>query len=423
MTAPAISGNWNYPTKVKFGAGRIAELPDACKELGMKRPLIVTDPGLAALPMIKDAVAACEKAGLGVAVFSDIKSNPNGKNVEDGLKVLRAGKHDGVVAFGGGSALDAGKAIALMAGQKRPIWDFEDVGDNWLRVDPAGVAPIIAVPTTSGTGSEVGRVSVITKEDTHQKKLIFHPKVQPSIVIDDPALTIGLPPKITAATGMDALAHCFEAYCAPGYHPMADGIALEGMRLIKEWLPIAVRDGKNLEARSHMMAAATMGATAFQKGLGAIHSLSHPVGAVYDTHHGLTNAVVMPYVMQFNRQAIEEKMTRLAAYLGLKNPGYQAVLDWVLALRKEIGIPHTLKDIGVGTDKLDSLSQEAFNDPSTGGNPVPAGVPEMKRMFIASIEGRLVGHDGTDIVGAGFKPAPRDAGITSRNGAVSTGRV
>jgi len=389
MTAPAIRGNWNYPTKVKFGAGRIAELPDACKELGMKRPLIVTDPGLAALPMIKDAVAACEKAGLGVAVFSDIKSNPNGKNVEDGLKVLRAGKHDGVVAFGGGSALDAGKAIALMAGQKRPIWDFEDVGDNWLRVDPAGVAPIIAVPTTSGTGSEVGRVSVITKEDSHQKKLIFHPKVQPSIVIDDPALTIGLPPKITAATGMDALAHCFEAYCAPGYHPMADGVALEGMRLIKEWLPIAVKDGKNLEARSHMMAAATMGATAFQKGLGAIHSLSHPVGAVYDTHHGLTNAVVMPYVMQFNRQAIEEKMTRLAAYLGLKNPGYQAVLDWVLALRKEIGIPHTLKDIGVGTDKLDSLSQEAFNDPSTGGNPVPAGVPEMRQMFIASIEGRL----------------------------------
>jgi alcohol dehydrogenase class IV len=389
MTAPAIRGNWNYPTKVKFGAGRIAELPDACKELGMKRPLIVTDPGLAALPMIKDAVAACEKAGLGVAVFSDIKSNPNGKNVEDGLKVLRSGKHDGVVAFGGGSALDAGKAIALMAGQKRPIWDFEDVGDNWLRVDPAGVAPIIAVPTTSGTGSEVGRVSVITKEDTHQKKLIFHPKVQPSIVIDDPALTIGLPPKITAATGMDALAHCFEAYCAPGYHPMADGVALEGMRLIKEWLPIAVKDGKNLEARSHMMAAATMGATAFQKGLGAIHSLSHPVGAVYDTHHGLTNAVVMPYVMQFNRRAIEEKMTRLAAYLGLKNPGYQAVLDWVLALRKEIGIPHTLKDIGVGTDKLDSLSQEAFNDPSTGGNPVPAGVPEMKQMFIASIEGRL----------------------------------
>jgi len=389
MTAPAIRGNWNFPTKVRFGAGRIAELPDACKELGMKRPLIVTDPGLAALPMIKDALAACEKAGLGVAVFSDIKSNPNGKNVEDGLKVLRAGKHDGVVAFGGGSALDAGKAIALMSGQKRPIWDFEDVGDNWLRVDPAGVAPIIAVPTTSGTGSEVGRVSVITKEDTHQKKLIFHPKVQPSIVIDDPALTIGLPPKITAATGMDALAHCFEAYCAPGYHPMADGVALEGMRLIKEWLPIAFRDGKNLEARSHMMAAATMGATAFQKGLGAIHSLSHPVGAVYDTHHGLTNAVVMPYVMQFNRQAIEEKMTRLAAYLGLKNPGYQAVLDWVLALRKEIGIPHTLKDIGVGTDKLDSLSQEAFNDPSTGGNPVPAGVPEMKQMFIASIEGRL----------------------------------
>ncbi|MGH6932499.1 MAG: iron-containing alcohol dehydrogenase, partial [Dongiaceae bacterium] len=242
---------------------------------------------------------------------------------------------------------------------------------------------------TSGTGSEVGRVTVIVNEATHQKKLIFHPRIQPQIVIEDPALTLGLPPKITAATGMDALAHCFEAYCVPAYHPMADGIALEGMRLIKAWLPIAVKDGKNLEARAHMMAAATMGATAFQKGLGAIHSLSHPVGAVYDTHHGLTNAVVMPYVMQFNRAAIDEKMTRLATYLGLKSPGYQAVLDWVLDLRREIGIPHTLKDLGVGTDKLDLLSQAAFDDPSTGGNPVPAGVAEMKRMFIASIEGRL----------------------------------
>jgi hypothetical protein len=391
MTADpaAIRGNWNFPTKLRFGAGRIAELPAACQELGIKRPLIVTDPGLAALPMIKDALQNCAAAGLAAKVFSDVKGNPIGKNVEDGLAAYRAGNHDGVVAFGGGSALDAGKAIALMTGQKRPIWDFEDVGDNWTRVDPAGVAPIIAVPTTSGTGSEVGRVSVITNETTHQKKLIFHPKVQPSVVIEDPALTLGLPPKLTAATGMDALAHCLEAYCVPSYHPMADGIALEGMRLIKIWLPVAVKDGKNLEARAHMMAAATMGATAFQKGLGAIHSLSHPVGAVYDTHHGLTNAVVMPYVMQFNRAAIDEKMTRLAAYLGLKSPGYQAVLDWVLALRQEIGIPHTLKDIGVGTDKLDSLSQAAFDDPSTGGNPVPAGVAEMKRMFIASIEGRL----------------------------------
>ncbi|MGH6641584.1 MAG: iron-containing alcohol dehydrogenase [Bradyrhizobium sp.] len=387
--AAALRGNWNYPTTIKFGVGRIAELPDMCKALGLKRPLIVTDPGLAGLPMIKEAVARNEAAGLHTAVFSDIKGNPNGKNVEDGLKVYRAGKHDGVIAFGGGSALDAGKAVALMSGQKHPLWAFEDVGDNWKLVDPAGIAPIIAVPTTSGTGSEVGRVSVITNEETHEKKLIFHPKVQPSIVIEDPALTVGLPPKITAATGMDALAHCLEAYCVPSYHPMADGIAVEGMRLIKNWLPEAVKNGKNLEARANMMAAATMGATAFQKGLGAIHSLSHPLGAVYDTHHGLTNAVVMPYVMQFNREAIDEKMTRLASWLGLKNPSYNAVLDWVLALRQEIGIPHTLKDLGVDKSKLDSLSQAAFNDPSTGGNPVPAGVAEMKQMFIASIDGTL----------------------------------
>jgi len=387
--ATALRGNWNYPTLMRFGVGRISELPEACKQLGMKRPLIVTDPGLAALPMIKEAVQRNEAAGLETAVFADIKGNPIGKNVEDGLKKYKAGGHDGVVAFGGGSALDAGKAIALMAGQTRPIWDFEDVGDNWTRVNVAGIAPIVAVPTTSGTGSEVGRVSVITNEATHQKKLIFHPKIQPSIVISDPALTVGLPAKITAATGMDALAHCLEAYCVPSYHPMADGVAVEGMRLIKNWLPIAVQDGKNLTARAHMMAAATMGATAFQKGLGAIHSLSHPVGAVYDTHHGLTNAVVMPYVMQFNRAAIEEKMTRLAAWLELENPSYASVLDWVLALRKEIGIPHTLKEIGVDKARLDELSQAAYEDPSTGGNPVPIGAADLKKMFVASIDGQL----------------------------------
>jgi alcohol dehydrogenase class IV len=387
--AAALRGNWNYPTLMRFGVGRIAELPEACKQLGMKRPLIVTDPGLAALPMIKEAVQRNEAAGLETALFADIKGNPIGKNVEDGLKKFRAGGHDGVVAFGGGSALDAGKAIALMAGQTRPIWDFEDVGDNWTRVNVAGIAPIVAVPTTSGTGSEVGRVSVITNETTHQKKLIFHPKIQPSIVISDPALTVGLPAKITAATGMDALAHCLEAYCVPSYHPMADGVAVEGMRLIKDWLPVAVKDGKNLTARAHMMAAATMGATAFQKGLGAIHSLSHPVGAIYDTHHGLTNAVVMPYVMQFNRAAIEAKMARLAAWLELANPSYAAVLDWVLALRKEIGIPHTLKEIGVDKARLDELSQAAYEDPSTGGNPVPIGAADLKKMFVASIDGQL----------------------------------
>jgi alcohol dehydrogenase class IV len=387
--AAALRGNWSYPTSIRFGVGRIAELPDACRSLGFKRPLLITDPGLAALPMIREAIAANEAAGLPTGLFSDIKGNPVARNVEDGLAAYRAGRHDGVIAFGGGSALDAAKTVALMVGQKRPMWDFEDVGDNWQRVDPAGVVAVIAVPTTAGTGSEVGRASVITNEATHTKKIIFHPKMLPAIVISDPALTVGLPAKITAATGMDALAHCLEAYCAPGYHPMAEGIAVEGMRLVKENLPTAVRDGKNLAARANMMAAASMGATAFQKGLGAIHALSHPVGALYDAHHGLTNAVVMPYVLEFNRAAIDAKLTRLAAWLGLPKPGYQAVLDWVLALRREIGIPHTLKDIGVGSDRLDILSEMAAVDPTAGGNPVPVGVPELRRMFVACIEGRL----------------------------------
>jgi len=287
------------------------------------------------------------------------------------------------------SAIGALKTIAFMSGQKRPMWDFEDIGDWWTRADPNGIAPVIAVPTTSGTGSEVGRASVITNEETHTKKVIFHPKMMPVIVIADPALTVGLPAHVTAATGMDALAHNLEAYLAPGYHPLAEGIGVEGVRLVKEWLPVAVKDGKNLVARSHMMAAAAMGATAFQKGLGAIHALSHPVGAVYDTHHGLTNAVVMPYVLLFNRQAIEPKLIRLAAWLGLPNPSFTSVLDWVLALRKEIGIPHTLKDLGVGTDKLDLLSEMAAVDPTAGGNPIPIGVPELRKMFVACIEGRL----------------------------------
>ena len=387
--AAALRGNWSYPTKIRFGVGRIAELPAACKELSFKRPLFVTDPGLANLPMVQNAIASLKAAGLATALYSDIRSNPVAKNVEDGIKVFRDGKHDGVIAFGGGSALDAAKTIAFMAGQKRPMWDFEDIGDNYLRADIAGIVPSIAIPTTSGTGSEVGRASVVTNEETHTKKIIFHPLMLPSIVIEDPELTVGLPPKITAATGMDALAHCLEAYCAPGYHPMADGIAIEGVRLVKNWLPVAVKDGKNLAARANMMVAASMGATAFQKGLGAIHSLSHPVGAIYDTHHGLTNAVVMPYVLEFNRQAIEEKMTRLAAYIGLPNPGFKSVMDWVLALRKEIGIPHTLKDIGVGMEKLDLLSEMAAVDPTVGTNPIPIGVPELKKMFVASIEGRL----------------------------------
>jgi len=387
--SPTLNGNWNYPTAIRFGAGRIKDLAQACKDAGMARPLLVTDPGLAKLAMVQDALKACAAAGLGVALFSDVKPNPVEKNVTDGLAVYRAGRHDGVIAFGGGSALDCAKVIAFMAGQTRPMWDFEDIGDWWTRADPKGIAPSVAVPTTSGTGSEVGRAGVIIDERTHTKKIIFHPKMMPAVVIADPELTVGLPAHITAATGMDAFAHCLEAYCAPFYHPYAEGIALEGMRLVRENLPAAVKNGKDIAARSHMMAAAGMGATAFQKGLGAIHSLSHPVGAVLDTHHGLTNAVVMPYVLAFNRPAIEAKLTRVARYLGLRDASFAGFMDWVLGLRKEIGIPNTLKDLGMQAGQIDRFAEMAAVDPTAGGNPVKAGVPEMKKMYEASLSGAL----------------------------------
>lgn len=383
-----LKGNWNYPTQLRFGAGRISELARACRSVGMSKPLIVTDPGIARLPMIAEAVAANEADGLPTAVFSDVRPNPTGANVEAGLKVYRDGGHDGVVAWGGGSGLDAGKAVALMAGQSLPIWDFEDIGDNWKRVDPDGVAPIIAVPTTAGTGSETGRASVILDEAAHVKRIVFHPKMLPAIVISDPELTVGLPAHITAATGMDALAHCFEAFCAPGFHPMADGIALEGMRLVKEWLPKAVADGTDIEARSNMLAAASMGSTAFQKGLGGIHALSHPVGALYDTHHGLTNAVFHPYVMAWNMPAIEERMVRLAAYLGLAG-GAPGVMDWVLALRESFNMPHTIAGLGVETAKIGQIAEMALADPSNGGNPVEMTVAGYAAILENAMEGRL----------------------------------
>jgi alcohol dehydrogenase class IV len=349
----------------------------------------VTDPGLAKLPIVTDALAALKAAGLGAAVFSDVRSNPVLANVEAGVRAFREGRHDGVIAFGGGSALDAGKAIAFMAGQMRPIWDFEDVDDWWKRAATEGIAKVIAVPTTAGTGSEVGRASVITDETTHTKKIIFHPRMLPAIVIADPALTRALPPNVTAATGMDALAHNLEAYCAPGHHPLADGIALEGMRLLHDWLPIAVRDGADLEARAHVMAAASMGAAAFQKGLGAIHALSHPIGAVLDSHHGLTNGVFMPYVLAFNRAAIEERMQRAGRYLGLSRPGVDGFLAWVLALRREIGIPHTIGALGMTRDHVARFSKMAAADPCASGNPVPVGVAELARIYEAALDGRV----------------------------------
>ncbi len=384
-----LKGNWNYPTLMRFGAGRIRELPEACRNLGMQRPLIVTDPSLAKLPMISNALAMLTEAGLGAAVFSDIQANPVEANVTQGVNVFRRGSHDGVIAFGGGSALDVGKAIALMSGQTRPLFDFEDREDWFTRVNILGMAPVVAVPTTAGTGSEVGRASVITDVADHTKKIIFHPKMMPGIVIEDPELTVGLPPQVTAATGMDALSHCLEAYCAPGFHPLADGIAVEGMRLIKEWLPVAVSDGRNVEARAHMLIASSMGATAFQKGLGAMHSLSHPCGANLNTHHGLTNAVVMPYVLAWNRPAIEEKLVRLAAYLGLKQHSFGGVLDWVLDLRRTIGIPNTLADIGVKQEHAAAFAPQAFADPSTGGNPIPVDTKQFEQLYMNCIRGEL----------------------------------
>ncbi len=380
-----LTGNWNYPTRIWSGPGRIADLAEACALAGIARPLIVTDKGLADSTIIAKVCAVLAKAGLACAVYAEVQGNPVGKNVDDGTALYRSGGHDGVVAVGGGSGLDVGKAIAFMAGQTRPLWDFEDVDDWWTRADPDGIAPVIAVPTTAGTGSEVGRASVVVKEDTHEKKIIFHPKMLPIVVIADPELSVGLPAHITAATGMDAFVHCFEAYCAPGFHPMADGIALEGMRLVKDYLPRAYADGGDIEARSRMLAAASMGATAFQKGLGAVHSISHPVGAFYNTHHGLTNAIVLPYVMLYNRPAIEQKMVALARYLGLEGTGFDAVYAWVLAFRTQLGIPGSLSEIGVPADQAETIGEHAQRDPSTGGNPRATSAADMTAIFKAAV--------------------------------------
>jgi alcohol dehydrogenase len=388
----ALVGNWNYPTTVKFGPGRIKELAAHAKASGITRPLFVTDPMLAGMDMTKAVVAALKSNGSGAAVFSDIKPNPVASNVEAGIKALRAGGHDGVIAFGGGSALDAGKVIAFMAGQTRPMWDFEDIGDWWTRADPKGIQPIVAVPTTAGTGSEVGRAGVITEEATKTKKVIFHPLMMPKITICDPELTVGMPKHITAGTGMDAFAHCLEAYCGTAYHPLADGIAVEGLRLVKENLVTAYKDGKNLDARGHMMSAAAMGATAFQKALGAIHSLSHPVGSIFDTHHGLTNAVFMPYVLAFNRAAIEDKLARAAAYMGLK-PSFTAFMDYVLDLRRELAVPHTLAELlagkSVDSATLSLMSEMAPKDPTAGGNPIPIDAAICRRLFEQALTGKI----------------------------------
>jgi len=379
-----LTADWSFPTAIRFGAGRIRELGEACRTAGIGRPLLVTDRGLAALPIAARALDLIDGAGLGRALFADVDSNPTDENLGAGIAAFQAGGHDGVIAFGGGSGLDLGKLIAFMAGQTRPVWDFEDVGDWWTRADAAAIRPIVAVPTTAGTGSEVGRAAVVTHSASHEKKIIFHPKILATVVIADPELTVGMPQVITAGTGMDAFAHCLEAYVAPAYHPMAEGIALEGMRLVKEYLPRAHADGTDLEARAHMMSAAAMGATAFQKGLGAIHALSHPVGALFNTHHGMTNAVVMPPVLRFNRAEIERRIDRAAAYLGIAG-GFDGFLDFVLELRATVGVPDKLGALGVPADRIAELAAMAVKDPTAGSNPRELTLEAATELFRACL--------------------------------------
>ena len=379
--------NWNYPTPIWFGINRIKEIQIACDNLNIKNPLIVTDPGILKTSIIAKVINSLTNEA---NVYSDVQGNPTGKNVTNGVNVFNKGNHDGVIAVGGGSGMDVGKGIAFMAGQSRPIWDFEDIGDYWTRANSDKIYPVIAIPTTAGTGSETGRAGVFTNEETHEKKIIFHPKMMPAIVILDPDLTIELPPSLTAFTGMDVLAHCLEAYSSNFFHPLSQGIALEGIFIVKNYLVRAYKNGKDMEARAHMLAGSSMGSTAFQKGLGAIHSLSHPVGAIYNSHHGLTNAVFMPYVLERNREAIEEKIIRIAKYLSLENSTFEGFIKWILELRKELQIPHTLKELINDDSKLEKMSELALKDPSTGGNPIPLSQKDFLELYKCSYDGKLL---------------------------------
>ena len=379
--------NWNYPTPIWFGLNRVKELENACNSLNIKNPLLVTDSGILKTNIISKVKKNLKKE---VFVYSDVQGNPTGSNVMNGVKVFNIGKHDGVIAVGGGSGMDVGKGIAFMAGQTRPLWDFEDIGDYWTRANDDKIYPIIAVPTTAGTGSETGRAGVFTKEDTHEKKIIFHPKMMPGIVILDPDLTIDLPPSLTAFTGMDVLAHCLEAYSSNFFHPFSQGIALEGISIVKKYLIRAFKNGRDMEARSNMLAGSAMGSIAFQKGLGAIHSLSHPVGAIYNTHHGLTNAVFMPYVLERNKESIEEKIKAVAQYLDLGEPTFEGFMKWIIALRKELNIPHTLKELIEDNSRLEEMSKMALNDPSTAGNPVSLKEQDFLDLYKKSFEGSLL---------------------------------
>lgn len=382
-----LKGNWNYPTTIRFGAGRINELPQVCRDLGMSHPLLVTDRQLGDHAITQSAVDLCKDDGLPCGLFSDVSGNPTGPQVEAGVDAYKRDEHDGVIAFGGGSGLDGGKAIAFMTAQNRPIWDFEDIGDNWKRARADDLPPVVAVPTTSGTGSEVGRASVITDEEAKVKKIIFHPTMLPEVALSDPELTVGLPSNITAATGMDALSHNMEAFFSPFYHPLARGIAVEGMRLVKEYLSRAVKDGADIEARAHMMAASQAGATAFQKGLGAMHAIAHSAGALYGAHHGLLNAILMPYVLKANRDAIEEDAQYLANCLGIAN-GFDGLLEWVLQLREDVGIPQNLGAVDIDASQKERIGRMAVKDPSAGGNPIPFNESQYADLFERAVHGR-----------------------------------
>ena len=381
--------NWNYPTTVWVGKNRINDLYIACENLKIVNPLFVTDKDLINLPFIKNIISDLNNKFNKLSVFSNFSGNPIGENVEEGVVEFNKNKCDGVITVGGGSALDVGKAIAFMCVQSRPIWDFEDIGDYWKRANEDKIAPIIAIPTTAGTGSETGRASAIINKKTGIKKIIFHPKFLPSIVILDPKLTLDLSPRLTAATGMDALAHNLEAFCAPGFHPMADGIAIEGIKLIKTSLITAFKDGKNIEARQNLLAASSMGSTAFQKGLGAIHSLSHPINAQFNVHHGLSNAIFMPYVLTFNKALVEDRIISICDNLNLEKK-FESFLNWILDLRKQLNIPHKLSEVlEVKKINLEKLSKMALEDPSTATNPKKMTIDDMKILYEHSISGKL----------------------------------
>ncbi|MEE4079685.1 iron-containing alcohol dehydrogenase [Pseudomonas viridiflava] len=382
------NNDWHYPTSIRAGAGRAAELADACHVTGIKRPLLITDRFLGSTDMIRSAVEDCRQQLGHCGLFDRVKGNPTGTNVADGLEAYKAGDHDGVIAFGGGSALDAAKAVALMSGQTRPLWDFEDIGQNHLRANPLGIAPVIALPTTAGTGSEVGRASVITDEQARVKRTILHIRMMPRIAILDANLTLDLPTHLTAATGADALTHCMESWCSPAWHPMAEAVSVKGMQMIKAYLPRVVADGQDLEARQQMLVASSLGAAAFQRGLGGVHAIAQSLGALYDQHHGLLNAILLPYVLEANRSALLQQMDDLAVYLRLPTPGFSGVMDWVLSLREQIGIPHTLADIGIHDQDAELVGQMAFADGCSHTNPIRHSAEAYAGVFRRAVRGR-----------------------------------